>query len=312
MFVAPGRDHHERRHDGPPRARGCSCAGAVLRRACRVGGGAVLRPGVEVGEEAFVAAGAVVTRDVPARAVVMGVPAAPVREVGDEDLLERWRDVSAAAARASTADAPHAGARRRRARRPTARGGVAARSGACGGAARRRCRRRPTDVLRAAEAAVARPRRGRRGRLQRGVLARERAVQPAVVVRGHASCSRAGSRSAARGGAAGPVPNVRVGRRHIHHFVPGIVLAFVSGGAAIVTRDEDARAALAMPLGAGMGLTLDESALLLELEDVYWTREGLLGVQITLAVTALLAALALGLRFLRRGEQLVLRAPDTV
>jgi acetyltransferase-like isoleucine patch superfamily enzyme len=65
--------------------------GAVLRRACRVGGGAVLTPGVEVGEEAFVAAGAVVTRDVPPRAVVMGVPARPVREVPDRDLLERWR-----------------------------------------------------------------------------------------------------------------------------------------------------------------------------------------------------------------------------
>jgi acetyltransferase-like isoleucine patch superfamily enzyme len=66
-------------------------AGARLRRACRVGGGAVLCPGVEVGEEAFVAAGAVVVRDVPARAVVMGVPARQVREVPDEDLIERWR-----------------------------------------------------------------------------------------------------------------------------------------------------------------------------------------------------------------------------
>jgi UDP-2-acetamido-3-amino-2,3-dideoxy-glucuronate N-acetyltransferase len=65
--------------------------GPTLRRACRVGGGAVLTPGVEVGEEAFVAAGALVTRDVPARAVVMGVPARVVREVPEEDLLERWR-----------------------------------------------------------------------------------------------------------------------------------------------------------------------------------------------------------------------------
>lgn len=65
--------------------------GATLRRACRVGAGAVLCPGVEVGEEAFVAAGAVVTADVPPRAVVMGVPARVVREVPDEDLLERWR-----------------------------------------------------------------------------------------------------------------------------------------------------------------------------------------------------------------------------
>jgi acetyltransferase-like isoleucine patch superfamily enzyme len=74
------------RHDAAYALRG-----ATLRRACRIGGGAVLTPGVEVGEEAFVAAGAVVTRDVPPRAVVLGVPARVVREVGDEDLLERWR-----------------------------------------------------------------------------------------------------------------------------------------------------------------------------------------------------------------------------
>ena len=104
----------------------------------------------------------------------------------------------------------------------------------------------------------------------------------------------------------GPFRNVRVGRRHIHHFVPGIVIAFASGAAAILTRDEGLEPWLAVPFGVGMGLTLDESALLLELEDVYWTREGLLSVQITLAVTALLASVALGLRFLRRGEQEVL------
>lgn len=72
-------------------ARGAALAGVTLRRACRIGGGAVLVPGVEVGEEAFVAAGAVVAGDVPARAVVMGVPARVVREVDERDLVERWR-----------------------------------------------------------------------------------------------------------------------------------------------------------------------------------------------------------------------------
>lgn len=104
----------------------------------------------------------------------------------------------------------------------------------------------------------------------------------------------------------GPFRSLVVGRRHIHHFVPGIVLCFAAGATAIVTRDERLEPRLAVPFGVGMGLTLDESALLLELEDVYWTQEGLLSVQITLSVIAVLASLALGLRFLRRGEQVVL------
>ena len=50
-----------------------------------------LTPGVEIGEEAFVAAGAVVTNNVPARALVMGVPARVVRQVTDAELVENWR-----------------------------------------------------------------------------------------------------------------------------------------------------------------------------------------------------------------------------
>jgi hypothetical protein len=110
----------------------------------------------------------------------------------------------------------------------------------------------------------------------------------------------------------GPFRNMRVGRRHIHHFVPGIVMAFGAGAVAILTRNEDLEPLLAVPFGMGLGLTLDESALLLELEDVYWTREGLLSVQITLAVIALLASGAVGLRLLRRGERIVLDpGPET-
>ena len=104
----------------------------------------------------------------------------------------------------------------------------------------------------------------------------------------------------------GPFRNLRVGRRHVHHFVPGIAIAFSAGAGAILTRNEGLESKLAVPFGMGMGLTLDESALLLELEDVYWSREGLLSVQITMAVAALLASIALALRFLRRGERAVL------
>jgi acetyltransferase-like isoleucine patch superfamily enzyme len=61
--------------------------GPTIRRGARVGGGAVLCPGVEIGEEAFVAAGAVVTKDVPPRMVAMGVPARATRPVADDELL---------------------------------------------------------------------------------------------------------------------------------------------------------------------------------------------------------------------------------
>jgi len=62
--------------------------GPTIRRGARVGGGAVLCPGIEVGEEAFVGAGAVVTKDVPARKLVVGNPARAIRDVPDEELLE--------------------------------------------------------------------------------------------------------------------------------------------------------------------------------------------------------------------------------
>ncbi len=61
--------------------------GPTIRRGARIGGGAVLLPGIEVGEEAFVGAGAVVLRDVPARAVVVGNPARQIRDVPDEELI---------------------------------------------------------------------------------------------------------------------------------------------------------------------------------------------------------------------------------
>jgi acetyltransferase-like isoleucine patch superfamily enzyme len=90
VFIGPGavttNDDTAGRHSGE-----VPLVGALLRRACRIGGGAVILPGVEVGEEAFVAGGAVVRADVAARTVVAGVPARLLRDVTDEELLENWR-----------------------------------------------------------------------------------------------------------------------------------------------------------------------------------------------------------------------------
>jgi acetyltransferase-like isoleucine patch superfamily enzyme len=63
--------------------------GPTIRRGARVGGGAVLLPGIEIGAEAFIGAGAVVVRDVPARALMVGNPARQLREVPEDELLER-------------------------------------------------------------------------------------------------------------------------------------------------------------------------------------------------------------------------------
>ncbi len=100
-----------------------------------------------------------------------------------------------------------------------------------------------------------------------------------------------------------PFGNVRVGGRHVHHFIPGILLAFGAGGAALITSSDPLEKVLAVPFGAGIGLTFDEAALLLELDDVYWSREGLLSVQLSFGITGVLGAAILALRILRRGER---------
>jgi hypothetical protein len=112
-----------------------------------------------------------------------------------------------------------------------------------------------------------------------------------------------------RRGRFGPFRDLRTGGRHIHHFVPGIALAFLSGGAALLTRSEGLEPWLAIPFGAGVALTVDESALLLELEDVYWTEEGVLSLQISAATAAALGSVAAARRLFRRGEAEVLSPP---
>jgi hypothetical protein len=103
-------------------------------------------------------------------------------------------------------------------------------------------------------------------------------------------------------GRLGPIRDISAGGRHIHHFIPGMLLTMISGGVAVARDPERVERLLAIPFGIGTALILDESALLLELEDVYWSDEGVLSVQVVFAAAALLSAAARGLSILRRGS----------
>jgi UDP-2-acetamido-3-amino-2,3-dideoxy-glucuronate N-acetyltransferase len=87
VFIAPCVVTTNDNYMGRTEKRFALVKGPTIRRGARIGGGAVLCPGVEIGEEAFVAAGAVVTKDVPARMLVVGNPARPLREVPDDEML---------------------------------------------------------------------------------------------------------------------------------------------------------------------------------------------------------------------------------
>jgi acetyltransferase-like isoleucine patch superfamily enzyme len=87
VFIAPCVVTTNDNFMGRTEQRHALIAGPTIRRGARIGGGAVLCPGIEIGEEAFVGAGAVVTKDVPARMLVVGNPARVLREVSPEELL---------------------------------------------------------------------------------------------------------------------------------------------------------------------------------------------------------------------------------
>jgi acetyltransferase-like isoleucine patch superfamily enzyme len=87
VFIAPSVTTTNDNFMGRTERRHELRRGPTIRRGARIGGAAVLCPAVEIGEEAYVGAGAVVVRDVPARAVVVGNPARQIREVATEELL---------------------------------------------------------------------------------------------------------------------------------------------------------------------------------------------------------------------------------
>lgn len=93
----------------------------------------------------------------------------------------------------------------------------------------------------------------------------------------------------------GPFGNVKAGGLHIHHVVPGVVLTVVGGfGAVASDRHGTGGAVSAVLFGMGAGLVLDEFALILHLDDVYWSEEGRKSVEVVVLTAALVGLLLAG------------------
>ncbi|MFC8286754.1 hypothetical protein ACFW6N_08890 [Streptomyces cyaneofuscatus] len=95
------------------------------------------------------------------------------------------------------------------------------------------------------------------------------------------------------------VGDVQAGGVHIHHYVWGILLLAVVGVAGLVQRSARARAWMGLAYGVGMALIIDEAALLISLEDVYWDTEGWVSIALAIAVIALVG----GVLAVTRGRQ---------
>lgn len=92
--------------------------------------------------------------------------------------------------------------------------------------------------------------------------------------------------------------NIRLGGLHVHHVVFGVVFMVAAGIGGLAVSDGKPlwRAALALLFGVGTGLVLDEFALILHLEDVYWTERGRTSIDAVFAAVALSAMMLTGLR----------------
>ncbi|MFE7552207.1 hypothetical protein [Streptomyces gardneri] len=87
----------------------------------------------------------------------------------------------------------------------------------------------------------------------------------------------------------GPFRNVSSGGLHIHHVVPGVVLTVLGGfGAVASDRHGVGACVFAVLFGVGAGLVLDEFALILHLDDVYWTDQGRKSVEVVVLTAALM------------------------
>jgi hypothetical protein len=97
----------------------------------------------------------------------------------------------------------------------------------------------------------------------------------------------------------GPFGNVKVGSVHLHHLVPGILLLIVTGYLANALHVRTGRTIVAIFFGVGAALTLDEFALWLNLEDVYWTERGRRSIDAIIVAACLGSLLLLNFHFWR-------------
>jgi hypothetical protein len=93
----------------------------------------------------------------------------------------------------------------------------------------------------------------------------------------------------------GPFGNVKAGGLHIHHVVPGVILTVIGGFGAVASDRHGAGGVIAaVVFGMGAGLVLDEFALILHLDDVYWSEEGRKSVEVVVVTVALVGLLLAG------------------
>ena len=98
----------------------------------------------------------------------------------------------------------------------------------------------------------------------------------------------------------GPFRNLSVGGEHLHHYMWGI--GMVSGVGGVAVHGDDSRRrhpAVALSYGTGLALIVDEFALLLDLKDVYWAKQGRISVDLGIGVSSLAGTYFAALPFLR-------------
>jgi hypothetical protein len=99
----------------------------------------------------------------------------------------------------------------------------------------------------------------------------------------------------------GPFRNISLGGEHLHHYMWGIALLAGVGAVAVRGDEEHLRhPAVAISYGTGLALIVDEFALLLDLKDVYWARQGRISIDIGIGVIALAGSYFAALPMLRR------------